>query len=89
MVKGDHCRTCFWVEATGKGTRGGAEVDIGTCHGDTPKLTNENAGTFVPVALDIDWCRRHEIQAIELQPTAQDVIREMRNAGQTSKRKPR
>lgn len=53
----DHCRDCHWAEPTGRGNRGGKDVDIGLCHGDTPSLTHEYAGAFVPVSLDIDWCR--------------------------------
>jgi hypothetical protein len=60
-VKSVCCRTCAFVEPTGKGRRGGEEVDIGTCHGDTPKLTTESAGAFPPVTLDFDWCRHHEL----------------------------
>jgi hypothetical protein len=56
-MKRDHCRGCYWVEPTGKGTRGDKQVDIGLCHGDTPKLTDTNAGAFPPVTLDIDFCR--------------------------------
>lgn len=53
----DHCRNCFWVQPTGKGTAGGVEVDIGECHADTPQLTATNAGAWPPVALDTGWCR--------------------------------
>lgn len=61
----NHCRGCFWVEPTGKGTRAGKEIDIGTCHGGTPLLTAESAGAFPPVALDVDWCRHFTPQAPE------------------------
>lgn len=54
-----HCRTCAYCEHTGKGMRGDKEVDVGLCHGDTPKLSSKDAGAFVPVTLDIDWCRHH------------------------------
>lgn len=58
--KRDHCRTCRWVEPTGRGRRGTEEVDVGECHGDTPVLTAEGAGAYPPVTLDVSWCRHHE-----------------------------
>lgn len=54
------CRTCRWAVPTGKGKSGGVEVDVGDCHGDTPKVTGEGAGVFPPVTLDAPGCRHHE-----------------------------
>lgn len=58
-MKQPTCRTCIFCDNIHKGQRGEKEVDVGNCHGDTPSLTKESAGTFVPVAVDIDWCRHH------------------------------
>lgn len=58
-MKRAHCRTCPYVEPTGKGRLGDKEVDVGDCHGDTPKVTGAGAGVYPPVTLDVGWCRHH------------------------------